>query len=141
MSGNRILWININERMKDQIISKLRQYANNRKDIKMMLIYGSFLRRNFIRDIDIAIFAEENERDLLKLEFEIEEELEKILKVPIDLRLINRAPPWFVKKIIKEGLILKGNKMAKALYKKALDEIEGLKIKMKLATRTKNNNP
>jgi len=116
--------------MRDQILNKLRQYANNRKDIKMLVLYGSILHRDFIRDIDVAIFVEENERDLLRLEFEIEEELERILRMPVDVRLINRAPPWFIKKVIKEGLILKGNRIAVALYKKALDELEGLRIRL-----------
>ena len=50
------------------------------------------------------------------------------------MRVINRAPPWFIKKVLKEGLILKGKEVAIALYKKALDEIEGLRIKRKLYT-------
>jgi len=130
MSGNKIPWININEKVRDWILNKLRQYANNRKDIKMLVLYGSILHRDFIRDIDVAIFVEENERDLLRLEFEIEEELERILRMPVDVRLINRAPPWFIKKVIKEGLILKENRIAVVLYKKALDELEGLRIRL-----------
>jgi len=134
MSRNKIPWINVSKKMRDQILNKLQQYANNRKDIKMLVLYGSILRRDFIRDIDVAILVEENERDLLKLEFEIEEELEKILRMPVDVRLINRAPSWFIKKVIKEGLVLKGEEVAIAIYKKALDEIEGLRIKIKLYT-------
>jgi len=129
MSRSLIPWIDIGEELRSQIIEKLKQYANKRGDIKMFVLYGSFLVRNFIRDIDVAIFGEKEGKDLLKLEFEIEEELVKILKLPVDVRVINEAPPWFVKEVIKSGLILKGEEIAISLYKKAIDEMEGLRIK------------
>lgn len=134
MLRNRISWINVNKKLRDEILRKLKQYANDRENIKILVLYGSILRRDFIRDVDVAVFVREDKEDLLYLEFRIEEELERILRIPVDVRVINRAPPWFIKKVLKEGLILKGKEVAIALYKKALDEIEGLRIKRKLYT-------
>ena len=73
MLRNRISWINVNKKLRDEILKKLKQYANDRENIKVLVLYGSILRRDFIRDVDVAVFVREDKEDLLYLEFRIEE--------------------------------------------------------------------
>ena len=55
----------------------------------------------------------------------MEEKIRDIVGYPIDIKILNHAPPWFVKRILEkdilyyekiEGLLFK-------IYKKALDEL------------------
>jgi predicted nucleotidyltransferase len=61
-------------------------------------LHGSFAEERPFRDIDIAVFVDESrisKERALDLEMSISLRLEKIIKMPIDVKIINYAPLAF----------------------------------------------
>ena len=63
----------------------------------------------FFRDIDVAVYVYPL-NDPLDYEFEIERELSDKLCYPVDVTILNEAPPWFALIVFHK------------LFKKTLDE-------------------
>ena len=93
----------LNDIQKREIINKLTRLLKEREEIVFAYLHGSFLTHDF-RDIDIAIYLKEDEDVLYEVELGVE--LEKILKFPVDVRVLNSAPLTFRFKVIKDGLLL-----------------------------------
>jgi predicted nucleotidyltransferase len=61
-------------------------------------LHGSFIEGRPFRDIDIAVFVEESKipkKKALDFEMLISLRLEKIIKMPIDVKIMNYAPLAF----------------------------------------------
>jgi len=68
------------------------------KNILFAYLHGSFAEGRPFRDIDIAVFAEESKipkEKALDFEMSISLKLEKIIKMPVDVKVINYAPLGF----------------------------------------------
>lgn len=81
-----------------------------RRGIRLMLQFGSTVAgtRHVRSDLDIAVMFDTGEVPLLVLS-EIAEELRELLPgQEIDLAVINRADPLFLKKIMEQGRLLYG---------------------------------
>ena len=111
---------------KRELIKRIKDILGEKDEIIVAIIHGSFLEGNF-RDIDIAIYVRRRVNPLrygAKLEKELEE-----MGFPFDVRLLNFAPPWFIKKVVEDGLLLlEKEKITIALYLAALEEL-GLDFK------------
>lgn len=99
--------IKMNRDKKEEVVSKIKEYLNKREEVLFAYIFGSFVRSDEFSDIDIALYVD-GERPL-KYEFEIEDDLEAMLKIPIDVRVINNAPVSFSYGVLKDGLLIKDN--------------------------------
>ena len=111
---------------KKKIINKLKKILEERREILLAVIYGSFLQNYPFRDIDIALYVNQEE-DLLNYKFTLEKELSEKIGYPVDVRILNNAPAWFTLEVFENGEILidtLGN--AEKIYKKALNEITKL---------------
>lgn len=95
---------------KDILIEKISAVLKARKYIVFAYIFGSFVSRDSFNDIDAGIFIS-NMEDIspLKLELEIEAELEDAVHIPVDVRIINNAPPAFVFNILKNKIAIVNN--------------------------------
>lgn len=93
----------LNEVERREAIEKLTETLGKREEIMFAYVYGSFLTGNF-RDVDVAIYITESKD--VSYELELEVELEEPLKLPVDVRILNSAPPSFRFSVIKNGLIL-----------------------------------
>jgi len=70
-------------------------------------LYGSFVKKDTFRDIDVAIYLEKIPISILEYELEMETELMKVLKKYIvDVRVLNTAPLSFKYNVLKEGKVL-----------------------------------
>jgi len=69
------------EKEKREIISKISKILSN-YNIKNYLIFGSFVSRNYARDLDIVIFDNISEKKLAKITSILEQEI----KIEIDLK-------------------------------------------------------
>jgi len=60
----------------------------------------------------------------LDYKLRLKEELEKVVGYPIDVAVLNDAPPWFVKKVLNKGrpIVMKQPLLLEKLYLKAIDE-------------------
>jgi len=93
----------LNDIQKKEIIDELTRLLREREEIIFAYLHGSFLTHDF-RDIDIAVYLKKDEDVLYEVELGVE--LEKILKFPVDVRVLNSAPLTFKFKVIKDGLLL-----------------------------------
>lgn len=73
-------------------------------------IHGSFLTEDAFRDIDIAVYFDEqtalDKARQTRHEIALEMELEKMFKYPFDIRIVNIAPLSFRYNVLKNGRLL-----------------------------------
>jgi Predicted nucleotidyltransferases len=104
---DKIQYYKIDLHQKEALASKLEKLLAKENAVKLAWVFGSFTRREKIRDIAIAIYAEPelsfNEYLTLNADLELE------LGLPVDLVEITKAPAELRQRIC-EGTIIKGTK-------------------------------
>lgn len=105
MEYDRIIYYELKKEEKEKIADKIKSILIREKKIKAAYIFGSFIRRNKIRDIDIAVYAAPklNLNEQLRLENAIEMEI----KIAVHLVQFQDLNPSFKLKIVKKGLPIK----------------------------------
>ena len=105
---DKIQYYKIGQRDKASIIAKLKTLLAKEEQVKLALLFGSLTRRDSIRDIDLAIYAEPELtfKEYLYLNAQIELEL----RIPVDLVEIAKAPASLKAYILKNGTLIKGTK-------------------------------
>ncbi|HAC15178.1 MAG TPA: hypothetical protein DCE78_04440 [Bacteroidetes bacterium] len=91
---------------------KITEYLQKQSDIVFHYIFGSFLKSDRYRDIDIGVYFRDDEFELLRLG-EIVSDLEEITHTKVDVIPLNKLydkNPAFVHEIISTGeLSIYGN--------------------------------
>lgn len=93
----------IEESARDEIQRVITDSLKEKEEIIFAYLHGSFLEGQF-RDIDIAIYLARVEQVFYALS--LESELEEIVRFPVDIRILNQAPPSFRFRVIGQGVIL-----------------------------------
>lgn len=89
---------------RQKLIKKLREALESEDIILFAYIHGSFMESRVFRDIDIAIYLKDIARKVqLDYELKLEGKLEQKVGIPVDLRVLNNAPPSFCYMVIKKG--------------------------------------
>lgn len=88
-----------------EIIKSIRNMISRYENIVLAVIHGGFIQSNIFRDIDILLCLDILLDDLDYID-EIRDDLEKIIKIGVDIQLINNAPPKFIIKALEHGLTL-----------------------------------
>jgi predicted nucleotidyltransferase len=86
------------------IVAQLAQHP----EILAVVLYGSFLNRERFRDIDLALLVDERRLPSERfLDYELDrlEELSRLSKFPLDIRIVNRAPVLF-RYAVTQGRVL-----------------------------------
>jgi len=98
----------------------------------VVVVYGSFMRRNFFRDVDVAVYTGGFVEDQLSLESELCIELSKVLCIPMDVRVVDDAPPWFKLKVLTSGVVIYERRPGAAtlLLKEAIGDLQDLEFKL-----------
>lgn len=97
----------IGHKEKQTLIQKISGALESKHHIVFAYIFGSFNTQESFNDIDIAIFIADSEsRSALNIELDIERELEDIIHMPVDVRILNSAPLSFVYQVIKDGIVI-----------------------------------
>lgn len=95
---------------KEECQNKLKPIFNNDKSIFFAYLFGSTVqgKTNFESDIDLAVFLDEKERcDLFKKRLSLIEEIQAVLKKPVEVVILNEIKSIFFKfVIIKEGKLI-----------------------------------
>lgn len=95
------------ENEKNQLIEKISSMLAEENEIIFAYIHGSFTEGGNFRDIDLAVYTNEMPPDkILKYELKLEEKMASTLKLPVDLKVLNNAPPAFCYMAIKKGIKL-----------------------------------
>jgi predicted nucleotidyltransferase len=95
------------------------------------VLFGSILRRNFIRDLDVGVFM--NPEPDIKRIAEISGILEDALGLPVDVIPLNWASPKLKLKALSNGvkLIVRDSNLYTSLLKEALSEAMDIDLKIK----------
>jgi predicted nucleotidyltransferase len=86
------------------IVAQLAQHP----EIMVIVLYGSFLNRETFCDIDLALLVDERRlppESFLDYELDRLEELSRLSKFPLDIRVVNRAPVLF-RYAVTQGRVL-----------------------------------
>ena len=103
---------NLPESKRAEILKVLERALEKEQGLCAVYVHGSFIKEGPFHDIDIALYYYPTpEFNLLDKELGIEVALEEALIragfcVPVDVRIINRAPLSFRYHVIKEGKLL-----------------------------------
>ncbi|MCR6692201.1 MAG: nucleotidyltransferase domain-containing protein [archaeon YNP-LCB-003-016] len=110
---------------------RLRGILGGIMDVKVAVLFGSILRRNFIRDLDVGVFM--NPEPNLKRIAEISGILEDALGLPVDIIPLNWASPKLKLKALLNSvkLIVGDSNLYTSLLKEALSEAMDLDLKIK----------
>lgn len=97
----------LSKNKKEDLIDKISSFfASGHKEIVSAYIFGSFLLEKAFSDIDIAILLKKNVAQPLQFELMLERKLEKIVRFPADVRILNHAPIAFAKNVFVTGYIV-----------------------------------
>lgn len=92
---------------KEKLVAEISLYLEkNFKEIVAAYLYGSFITGMFFSDIDLGILTGNDIEKTLNFELELENRLERIVKHPVDVRLLNRAPLSFCQNVIRHRKVI-----------------------------------
>jgi len=92
---------------KREISRKIEELVKNRAEIIFAYIFGSFIEDEVYNDIDLAIYIDENNALTKKIFYAIElsKKLEELVKIPIDVIVLNRASNFILYRVSNGKLI------------------------------------
>lgn len=97
----------LSAKKKEVIIRKISDILRAKEHILFAYIFGSFSLEDTFKDIDIGIFITDIKvKSPLRLELEMEVDLEDAIHIPVDIRIINDAPLTFIYNILKSGIVI-----------------------------------
>lgn len=96
----------IESKRKEEILKQISTKLKTLLEIEFAYAYGSFVKEDLFRDIDIAIYIKDRQRISLEHELDLEAELYRKIGFPVDVRVLNSAPNTFCFHAIKEGRLL-----------------------------------
>ncbi len=94
---------------KERIEEVLRHFFEEKQEVLFAYLYGSFGEGRFFHDIDIGVFVEKSKvpkEDSLTFEISISIELEELIKIPVDVKVINFSPLSYKYEVIKCGKLI-----------------------------------
>lgn len=92
---------------KAQIVNAIQHILEEKREILFAYIFGSFVDRETYRDIDVALYLKDPQGiDTLWFELALEEELERKVRLPFDVRVINDAPLGFVYHVLAQKILV-----------------------------------
>jgi uncharacterized protein len=80
-------------------------FTSQHPEILAAYVFGSFAREEAFGDLDIAVFLDGPSAAPLEFELKLEGDLEKLLRIPVDVRILNHAPQPFQYTVIREGVV------------------------------------
>ena len=94
-----------------KVIERIKSVLEQLDCIELVVVFGGFVKSRYFKDIDVGVIVKNDVNSLdkeLSYMVEIEESIRKKLKIeiPVDIRILNTAPPDFKRKVLKEGIII-----------------------------------
>lgn len=99
---------------KEKILELMREVLESERRIVFAYAYGSFLKEEKFRDIDLGIFLEDLRENPFKVTSNIKVKLSQLAREngldfkadQFDVQVINEAPFTFLGRIFNEGMLL-----------------------------------
>ncbi|MFZ8783826.1 MAG: nucleotidyltransferase domain-containing protein [Desulfurococcaceae archaeon] len=114
----------------DRVVEVSRSVLEKFDFIEIAVIFGSALRRGVVRDIDVGLVL--NTESSLRVINEVASALEQELGVPVDIVILNEAPPLLRFKALVEGVKITVRNKSKYYYlvTEAFMELEDMREKL-----------
>jgi predicted nucleotidyltransferase len=114
----------------DRVVEVSRSVLEKFDFIEIAVIFGSALRRGVVRDIDVGLVL--NTEPSLRVINEVASALERELGVPVDIVILNEAPPLLRFKALVEGVRITVRNKSKYYYlvTEAFMELEDMREKL-----------
>ena len=94
---------------REEIESRLRASLSAREDVLSAYLFGSVARGTAAAasDVDVAVLlTADPPRTLDGLHLGLEDDLERVLGIPVQLVVLNRAPCDLVHRVLRDGILL-----------------------------------
>ncbi len=109
---------------REEVLQKLRRTLEPHAEVALAVVYGSFVKADAFRDIDIGVYLLHGLESDFSYQALLEAELEEATGLPVDLRVLNDAPPRILASILRDCVVLVDRGWYRnRLYLKALDEL------------------
>jgi len=122
----------------DSLTDQLRNALEKLPTLMIAVLFGSVLRMNLVRDIDVGIYfrSEEDLGDIIDLAGILED----MLGLPVDVVPLRRAPPKLRLKALLEGvrLVVRDNQLYWMLAAQALSEAWDMELKLAEINRSRS---
>ncbi|MBO3839754.1 MAG: nucleotidyltransferase domain-containing protein [Thermoproteota archaeon] len=119
---------------REKVLERLLKLLYEHREILLAVAHGGFVNSNIFRDVDIAVYtryAISYDEEPVYVD-ELKEDLEKEVNLPIDVQLLDYAPPAFKLAALRGKLLLERISGLRALLRlHAAEEFEALKLKTK----------
>jgi len=103
---NKTIKHTITKQDKEKITKTIFSYLQKHKEIVAAYLFGSYASGQPFGDIDLGILVRNEPENPLEYEFELEIKLEELVKLAVDVRVLNKAPVSFVQNVIRHGQII-----------------------------------
>lgn len=95
---------------KDLIIARISKLLAGQPEITFAYLYGSFPGNLPFHDLDVAIYVENIDLEMSShYALQLAQELSISTKLPVDVRILNKAPCPFVYQVIRGQLLVEKN--------------------------------
>lgn len=99
---------------KEKILNLIKNIVSKDNRIIFAYVYGSFVKEEKFRDIDIGIYVNDPNKNLFEITSELKTQLSTMAKDEkidlyadqFDVRVINDAPFTFLNRVFKAGILL-----------------------------------
>ena len=99
---------------KEKMLNLLRKALTQDERVVFAYAYGSFVKEDSFRDIDVGIYVQNPEENPFVISSDMKTQLSGIFKKEnidltadqFDIQIINHAPFTFLKRVFKEGILL-----------------------------------
>lgn len=117
----------------DAVSEKLMEILEGVPEVKIAVLFGSVLRRSYVRDLDLGVYMDP-EFDVRRF-IAMVNMLEDALGMPVDVVPLKKAPPKLRLKALLKGarLVVKDSKLYAYLLSEALSETVDVDLKLKEA--------
>jgi hypothetical protein len=96
----------ITKKKKNEIINIISSCLQQYREIFAAYIFGSFISDKSFADIDLGILIQRQPDNLLEYEIGLEIKLDRLVKLEIDVRVLNNAPLSFVQNVLRHGQLI-----------------------------------
>jgi len=95
---------------KKEWIKKIEDFLKSHQEIIFAYIFGSFTEGKTFKDLDLAIYVEEKDPTLKNIFYEVElsKHLEEIIRIPVDIIILNKASNSILYRA-SQGILIKNS--------------------------------
>jgi len=95
----------MDESEREKVLAKIKEVLERDEDVILAVVHGSFIKEKLFRDVDVAVYAR-GSVDYLNLKFRLDSSLSEAVKLPVDVKVLNDAPLWFIRRALREGRLI-----------------------------------